>query len=332
MKRFIFSIVLTLIFSSAIAQKNNISSSIDTNVLEFAGQTMFRVQVQTDKSSKIIFPQFKDTITNSVELVEEYPLDTISTNPFTVEKRYLVTSFEDSLNTISPIPVLVNNDTLFTSDVQFYVKPFYIDSAKVAQLDTTQAIPIFGLKDILDAPLTFKEFWMRYGKFIIWGLIILALIPVIIWLIKRIKSKEPIKIFQKPLEPAHIIAYRKLKELKTKELAENGKINEYYSELTHIVRSYIAQRYNVYTLERTSSEILNEFEMNKILNDELFKDLRTLLNMADLAKFAKYKPTDEINTSNFELTENFVDKTKIEEEVKEEENSEKKVKETKTEE
>ncbi len=301
-----------MFYSGVYSQSYNIKAFLDTNIIDFADQTVFHIQVKANNGDIINFPVFDDTISNAVELVEHFPADTIKKSPLTIDKKYLITAFEDSLQTIDKLPVLINKDTFFTNKVQLIVSPFQIDSSEVAKIDTNQIIPIFDIKNVFDAPITFKEFWMRYGKLIIIILIIIALIPIAIWLIKKYKKKEPVKILAKPKEPAHIIAFRNLQKLKKEKLAEKGKFKEYYSKLTDIIRTYIEQRYRIPALERTTNEIITDFRIARILNEDLIIDLQKLLNMADLAKFAKFKPSAEHNTNNFELCENFIDKTKIE--------------------
>jgi len=311
MNKLVTIILFFLIFNIGKAQNTQVVAFVDTNVIEFANQTTLRLQVQTEANSEVFFPIYEDTITKNIEIVEQYNVKELNSSPLVVEKSFLITSFEDSLHTIPSFPIIVNNDTLFTNTVQLFVVPFYIDSTKVSEIDTSQAIPIFEIKLPLDAPLTFKEFWLRFGTAIIILLIIAILIPVIIWLVKKYKSNEPIRIIKKPTEPAHIIAFRNLKKLKAKKLHEQEKIKEYYSELTEIIRTYIEQRYNIQALERTSLEILEDFEAARILDFELFGDLQKLLNLADLAKFAKYVPSTNINKQNFDLVYKFVNKTKI---------------------
>ena len=312
MKKLLSIIILLLLFLIGKSQNTQVRAFVDTNVIDFANQTILRLQVQTDTSNEVYFPIFEDTITKNIEIVEQYDVKTINSSPLILEKSFLITSFEDSLQTIPGLPIIVNSDTLFSNPVQLFVIPFHIDSTKVAEIDTTQIIPIFDIKPPLEAPFTFKEFWLRFGTYIIILLILAVIIPVIVWLIKKYKSDEPIKILQKPLEPAHIIAFRRLKKLKENQLHQKGKIKDYYSELTEIVRTYIEQRFRIKTLERTSTEVLEDFEKAKLLNYELLSDLQTLLNFADLAKFAKYKPSDDINNRNFDLVYRFIDKTKIE--------------------
>ncbi len=324
-------VILVSFLSLSLVGFSQVRAFLDTNVIAFANQTVLHVQVNNKNKTNVFFPEFKgDTIADKVEIVQSLPIDTVKTNPFIIEKKYIITSFEDSLRKIPALSVIVGKDTLLTKPLQFYVLPLKMDSTELAKLDTTQMIPIFGVKKPYGVKFTFKEFWLRFGRWILLGLLILLFVGVIVWIIIRYKNNKPIKLLEKPKEPAHIIAFRRLDELKEKKLFQNNKIKEFYSELTDILRAYIEQRFRIPAMERTSSEIITDFEIQKILENNELKELRALLNISDLAKFAKYRPTPDLCQNNFNQVRDFVDETKEEEqEEKEEEQQENKIDEQK---
>lgn len=311
MKKHTLILLLTIISIQLLGQTVNLRAVLDTNVIGFADQTVLRLQVQSKMNTEIFFPEIKDTISDEVEIVEDLGIDTVSITPFVIEKSYLITSFEDSIRNIRSLLVIVNRDSLWTNKLKILVVPLDVDSTLIASLDTTQVIPIFDIKQPFDAPFTFQEFWLRFGKWILLGLGILLVIGIIIWIINRKLKNKPIVILEKPKEPAHIIAFRRLNELKKDEVFHQDNTKEYYSELTDIVRTYIEQRFRISALENTSTELLKSFDHTKLITNEQFDLLRLLLNTADMAKFAKYKPLQNTNEDNFDLAYKFVDTTKI---------------------
>ena len=64
-------------------------------------------------------------------------------------------------------------------------------------------------------------------------------------------------------------------------------------------------------LEATTDEIMTSLKNQ--LTDELNIDLRNVLQTADLAKFAKSKPSDKENIDSMILAKKFVNQTKISE-------------------
>lgn len=108
--------------------------------------------------------------------------------------------------------------------------------------------------------------------------------------------------------PADVIALRDLNKLENEKIWQKGHIKEYYSILSEIVRRYIGCKFNFIALEITTNEILEELANS--INAEQLNNLRTLLERADLAKFAKSKPLENDNNESMLLAKQFVDSTK----------------------
>ncbi len=71
----------------------------------------------------------------------------------------------------------------------------------------------------------------------------------------------------------------------------------------------------VYSLEMTTSETLEALLKTGFRKDESYTRLKSVLNGADLVKFAKYKPEPSENERHFDDSWQFVETTKIREEV-----------------
>jgi hypothetical protein len=169
------------------------------------------------------------------------------------------------------------------------------------------------LKEIVREDMTFEDIMP-------WLLGVLAVIGVSLglwFMYKKHKEKQVMPIVQKLIHPPHIIAERLLKELKTKQLWEQGNIKEYYSELSHILRGYLEDAFKIPALESTTDElmvILNSDKMTTFqgLNksDFLLEKIQDLLQTADLAKFAKVIPPDTVHDKFWSDAFEIVDKTK----------------------
>ena len=108
--------------------------------------------------------------------------------------------------------------------------------------------------------------------------------------------------------PAEVIAFNRLSELEQKKLWETGKINEYHTELSEIIRRYLEGRFKFIALELTTDEILTE--LKSVINNDIFKKLQKILERADLAKFAKNQPTDLQNLESMSLAKEIISSTK----------------------
>jgi hypothetical protein len=127
-----------------------------------------------------------------------------------------------------------------------------------------------------------------------------------------LKRKEKGYILKppEPKRPAHELAFEALDELLKKDLINAGLIKQFYSELSEIIRRYIEGRYYVPALEETSTEILHELK-NQELSEKSFANVKELLQLSDLVKFAKYRPSAEEDQNIVTCAKEFIEETKV---------------------
>ena len=101
-------------------------------------------------------------------------------------------------------------------------------------------------------------------------------------------------------------------------------MKDFYIELSDIIRRYIEGRYYITALEETSSEILHDIK-EQDLYQNLYNNLKELLELSDFVKFAKYIPTEKENQNAPENAKQFINETKIEFKIEEEETEKEKV-------
>ncbi|MBN1252792.1 MAG: hypothetical protein JXA16_11700 [Bacteroidales bacterium] len=291
-----------------------VSAKLDTFQIEIGDQVYLYLSVSQDDNEIVKFPDLKDNIIDGVEIISKSTIDTnkLANGKLNLKQSLLITSFEDSLYFIPPFPFISGKDTLYTNSLSFDVLMMRIDSATVSKIDTNQILRIFDVKEPIKTPFTFEEFLKNYYLYMI-GILALALITFLIWYyIKKKRENKPLIEIKKPQEPAHIIALRKLGNLKEKKLWQSGKEKAYYSELTDIIREYIKNRFNIHTFEKTSYQLLENIKISKIVDNERYNELSNLLNLSDLAKFAKYKPLPDENDLSMKNAIIFIKETLVE--------------------
>ncbi|PLX06975.1 MAG: hypothetical protein C0596_12635 [Marinilabiliales bacterium] len=190
---------------------------------------------------------------------------------------------------------------------------------------------LFKIKDIdenmYETPFDFAEFWYYFKHYLkkYWWVVVILLLLVVglfYFLIYYKKGKKPVIFKLKPDLPAHIIALDKLEKIRKEKIWSRGQIKEFHVQITDVVREYIENRYGIYAMEMTSSEILSAFENTSYLGDADQIKLHQMLELADSVKFAKYQALQNENDLSLRNAFEFVESTK---EIIEENSKEKKL-------
>ena len=292
------------------AQEISVTAAFDTSRILIGDQINFTVIVEQPAGIKLSLPVLKDTLVKNIEILSGPLIDStkLSAGKLKITEKYLVTSFDSGYYKVEPV-------FAETRDVNG-LKRYYSDYSllEVARVKLTPPDTVGKIFDIVEpykAPVTL-------GEIMPWVLLVL-LISAIIWLIIRFlkkfsKSKKEI-IVSVSTEPAHVIAFRDLERLREEKLWQNGETKKYYTRLTEILRRYLENRFEVFSLELTTSETLEALVKTGFKKDESYNKLKSVLNGADLVKFAKYKPEPSENELNFENSWEFVSETKKSEEL-----------------
>ena len=178
----------------------------------------------------------------------------------------------------------------------------------ISEIDTlTQLTPI---KPILEENRNWKDYIWLYIAF---GVVILGAL-----LYRYLTKKEEVVEEVEPeiILPPHVIALKKLADLKNAELWQKGDVKEYQTRLTYTLREYLENRYDMQALESTTAQINEELRKSDVAEGWRNK-LRDLLQVADLVKFAKAEPEEEFHARVLNEAVEFVEETKEEEVIEE---------------
>ena len=217
-----------------------------------------------------------------------------------------ITSFLDAPQIIPPIYAKVNDDSTsyYTNPVNLWVN--------TVPVDTTNLKNIKGLRPVWDARLTWEEYRDTvYLSFLV--LLLLALLVLII--IRIVKNKPIIRVVRvKPPKPSHFTALQKIDEIKSDNtLRGEESVKDYYTRLTDTLREYMHNRYKFNATDMTTGEIIEN--LLRFNDKEAIKEVKEILEVADLVKFAKMKPSLNENDRNMLNAIDFVNATKnVEEE------------------
>lgn len=270
-----------LFFYPAAAQK--VSAVTDREKILIGEQIILQLKVE-DVNDRNSFVQnwftFNDA-TPHIQVVKKEPIDTIEINGLdTYLQKITITSFDSGRWAINPMPVelqdrITGKKTLLSSDSIFI---------EVLPVDVSAMTDYHPLKDII--AIEAKPDYMRYAIVAFIAIILAALI----WLLIKQFSK-------KKLEPAKAIykatalenALNKINLLQQGSLLANGKVKQFYTELSDIGREYFSRQSDIHASRITTDELM--MSVMVYLQDEKRRTaFFQLLRMTDAVKFAKFIP------------------------------------------
>jgi hypothetical protein len=156
----------------------------------------------------------------------------------------------------------------------------------VADVDTVTA----EVKDIADIMKVRYTFWEIF-RWILLGLAVLFVAGAVTYIVIRLKKHKPIiELKKEPPVPPEQRALAALEDLRVQQLWQQGKIKEYHTELTDIVRGYLEEGWGIASTDMTSDETLEAYRRSRCFSDILEEKLSRMLRTADMVKFAKSEP------------------------------------------
>lgn len=300
MRYILAGMIVLFLFSGGLqAQYVEVLAGFDTNQIRIGEVLNLNLRVHQPEEIRVDFPPIGDTLVDKLEVIRAWPADTSRVNgDLEILRRYRLTSFDSGLYVVPPLRFHFHSglwsDSIESDPLFLYVHTVPVDST------------IYDVKSPVHVPVGFLEVF----PFVLGGIIVLVALGFLFWYLRRRRKNRPLFRAPKPEEPAHVIAYRELRELKEEKLWQKNEFKKYYTRLTEIIRRYMERRYGIRAMEMTSQEILDGWDRSGEALEDLTDKLRLLLNLADLVKFAKQKPLASENEENMERAYDFVERTK----------------------
>lgn len=278
--------VLPLVFAmfSMFSFAQQISTSIDSSSVKIGSQITYKIQVETDTTSVVVFPEGQTF--SPLEMIESYKIDTTKKDAkYKLIKTYGLTQFDSGKYTIPRQKIVIGNKTLSTDSVNVEIRNVVVDTTKQG---------LYDIKPIIKVSKSFSNrFWLILG--FLTGIAILAFILYwFIWRKKPLSEEEQIALL-----PPYDRAKLALKKLDESTYLQNEELKDYYSELTFIIRKYLDEKVYDRALESTTDELIARLNVltdgNQIdFSKDDIKKIESILKRADLVKFAKSAPDIEL--------------------------------------
>jgi hypothetical protein len=296
-----FLIILSFVVSSFClqAQTISVSSSTDTTDYLVGDFINYNIEVTAKKDVQVLNPVLPDTL-SQLELISiPEPVKAESDGSKTINYNFILAGYDSIVATIPLVAIE------YRSEGDTILKKITTDPITI----NIHTVPVSTAEEIKDvkSPLTIAFDWI---ELILW--LALALVMVIVgWILyeryKKKKSEAPVE--KRIIKiPDHVKALTALDELEGQQLWQQGKVKEYHSRITEIIRIYFEDRFELPAMELPTTESIDQ--LRSIKEAENITDLTfDFLSNADLVKFAKFQPIQSVNEEMMTQARNIIRET-----------------------
>lgn len=259
-------------------------SSVDTTSIRIGEQITYKVQVETDTTDVVIFPEGQTF--SPLEVIESYKIDTTTKDAkYKLIKKYGLTQFDSGRYYIPKQKIIVGDKVIFTDSLNVEVNTVVVDTTKQG---------LYDIKPIIEVKKQTSNWWL----WLLIALLAIALVAFLlywfIWRPKPLTEEEKVALLP-PYERAKLT----LKNIEDHKYLESGEIKKYYSQITLAIRKYIDEKVYDKALESTTDQLIDRLNLlregNQLdLSTGTIKNIETIFKRADLVKFAKSKPDLEL--------------------------------------
>lgn len=266
-------LLISLFWVSLFAgQAQEVQSTIDRDTIKIGEQITYKMEVETDRDSKVVFPQGQSFL--PLEVIDSTAIDTfLVDNKYKLTREYPLTQFDSGAYTIPKQTIIVDGEGFYSDTFNIKVNSVVVDTLKQN---------LYPIKPALDIkPSTVIPTWLWW----VIGILIVGLLAYFLWRNRK-------KIINKKKElPPYEKAIQTLKMLDENQELESGNMKEYYSGLSNAIKRYIDEKIDGNALESTTNEFIEMLKLYKndkqiYLKSQVIDGLEVILKRADLAKFA----------------------------------------------
>jgi hypothetical protein len=272
--------------------------AVDTTAVKIGEQLNYTLQIKADSTAQVLFPE--TPVFAPFELLESFPVDTLKAQShYLYTKKYALIQFDSGDYFLPQQQVMVDGFSKIAALIPIRVNTVEVDTLKQN---------LFDIKPLTAVEKDYAELISR----ILWGLAIGLLLLGMLYTYLFQKRKKELKARELPPFER---AIEELKALENERLTKQEEFKAYYSRLTEVVRRYLEEEAKIDALESTSEELLSKLTLRKDagsldLDNNTLKSLRTVLQNADLVKFAKSLPEVHTATEDRKVVEHMVIETK----------------------
>jgi hypothetical protein len=253
-------------------------SSIDTTQIRVGEEIIYSIQVETDSTDLVLFPEGQSF--NPMEVIESYEPDTTRyQDKIRLIKKYGLTQFDSGSYTLPSQRIVINNEPFNTDSVQVQVANVVVD--------TTQQ-KMFHIKPAFEVEAQDFDFYSAFQWIL--SILVFLVLGLFFYLKRKKRKREETQQQLPPYEEA-------IKALQ---------------ELDH---SFFLREVDDSALESTSKELIERLTLHKDsgnydFDNATIKKIDKILTRADLIKFAKMKEQEGQAKVDRAVVEDIINETK----------------------
>jgi hypothetical protein len=280
-KRFLYFSLFTLHFSllsfSSFAEEPKISvkAELSKAFITIGDPVTYTVQVQHVPEIKVL-SNIQPPDASILKVKKSEDIQKKEAGRLYDGKRFTVTAYSLGEYVLEPQTIQYLDTDGQRKSLQ--TDKIYLTVKSVAEGE--EKTDIRGIKPVIELPKKFIK-WL-----LITGGILIALF--IFYLFKK-KAIEITVAQPQTIRTSEEEALFQLSQLFDSDLIRNGRIKEYYLKFSDILRAYFERRFKIAATEATTYEIQRSLR-DKDVEAPLRDLINEVLEAADLAKFAKWKP------------------------------------------
>lgn len=281
-----------LVLQTAFGQKAD--AVIDRKEILIGEQAIISLSAPFDKGKmpKVNFPNIGDTLVKAVEVLRLSSIDTLETGDDVkesrLEQKVYITSFDTGFYAIPPFMFEIDGVTVSTEA--------FLLTVNTVEIDTTKGI--VDIRDIYEVEVGWKDYLAAYWPYAAGALGVAILIAALVIAVQRVRKRRrearAVVIPQVPRKAPHLLAIEAIEKTQREKAYLRNRVKQYHTEITDAIRDYIEAVFDMPAHELTSRQILDRLRYADLPQGEIQR-LKSILNRADMVKFAKESPESDEN-------------------------------------
>ena len=253
-----------------------LKAEVDKAFVTIGDRIEYRIVITRDPAIQVLDP-IAPPSSEAFEIKEAHDFSEKQGKTIVEGRRFILTAYQLGEYVLEPVRLHFRTpagEEKITQTQPLYLTVQSVDSSGKPKTD------IRGPKEVVSLPRR----WPWTIVSILSGLLVAGF--YFWWRSERRATQEGEN--EPPVSPEDEALLR-LSQLFDSDLLRRGKLKEHFLQLSEILQRFFERRFEILALEPTTSEILRELRHKEITVGLLAK-IQTLLESADLVKFAKWVP------------------------------------------